>query len=310
MKRLLSIDGGGLRGIIPASVLAEIEAKTGKQIADLFDLIAGNSTGGIITCGLMHRLPASQMLSLYVDRGAEIFESTLADKITGLDGLRGPKYHAGTLENILLSLLGNTWLSETTGPEMLVPTTCCNAQPSAFFFKTWKARGTHLSNGDKTGDLDFPMWQIARATSAAPTYFAAAEIASRSGISYTMVDGGLHTNNPSMSAIAAARDLWPNEPLQMLSLGTGSTFTTVPVRPDWGGIDWIPHLIDFMMQCSEECETYKAQLELGPNYLRLDPVYSGPMDDASPAAISTLQSVGAGVVASPGFAQALASLTS
>jgi patatin-like phospholipase/acyl hydrolase len=85
--RILSIDGGGIRGIIPARILQRIEEGTGDNRAnDLFHLIAGTSTGGIIGCGLMKGKKAAEMAQLYADRGGDIFHRSLWDKVTTIDG--------------------------------------------------------------------------------------------------------------------------------------------------------------------------------------------------------------------------------
>ncbi|MDE2105376.1 MAG: patatin-like phospholipase family protein, partial [Patescibacteria group bacterium] len=119
MKRLLAIDGGGIRGIIPATVIEELEQRAGKPVRELFDMIAGNSTGGIIATGLLAGIEASRLVSLYVDHGSEIFANE--DRLRG--ALR-PRYSAAPLENILHTMLGDAWLGDTTGPELLVPAQC------------------------------------------------------------------------------------------------------------------------------------------------------------------------------------------
>src|SRR5580700_3740852 len=110
--RILSIDGGGIRGIIPARLLQRIEEGTGKPARDLFHLIAGTSTGGIIGCGLLKGKTAAEMAQLYSDEGGDIFHRSLWDKVTTIDGLTNPDYDAGPLEEILARELGETWLSE------------------------------------------------------------------------------------------------------------------------------------------------------------------------------------------------------
>jgi hypothetical protein len=88
--RILSMDGGGIRGIIPARLLQQIEESTGQPASALFHLIAGTSTGGILGCGLAKKKPAREIAELYTDRGAEIFHRSLWDKVTTIDGLSNP----------------------------------------------------------------------------------------------------------------------------------------------------------------------------------------------------------------------------
>lgn len=254
MKRILSIDGGGIRGLIPALLLADFEKKTGKSCRDQFDMIAGTSTGGIIAIGLLAGVPAATLANLYALRGSEIFTNP------GL-GIMRPKYSAIPLEAILQETLGSIWLSETTGPELLVPATCANPR-GAYFFKSWKARGTKLNSGDVQNDLDFRLWQIARATSAAETYFPTALVESMSGKQFYMMDGGTHSNNPTMAAIASATDLWGLEDIKVISIGTGRKRTILngPASISWGAVEWITEgaMIDLFMDGVSDAVDYQT----------------------------------------------------
>ena len=92
--KVLAIDGGGIRGLIPALVLAEIERRTGRRIADMVDLIAGTSTGGILACALgkPDPLPAAEIAALYDEEGPKIFDRSLLKKITSLGGYLDERY--------------------------------------------------------------------------------------------------------------------------------------------------------------------------------------------------------------------------
>jgi uncharacterized protein len=303
MMRILSIDGGGIRGLLPALILAEIERRVGKPAFELFDLIAGTSTGGIIAIGIVHGLKAQDLVDLYANDGPAIFQRTILQDVENVDGATGPRYRAAPLEQVLIKLLGNAWLSETTGPHLLVPAACCNGpRPGAFHFKSWKTRPSRSRPAD-AALFDFPLWQIARATSAAPTYFPAATVTNRHGDPFTMVDGGLFANNPEDTAIASAKRLWPGMPLKLLSLGTGEARSAVPAKTDWGALDWLPYIVDFMMQCSADSEGYKAAQELGTQRCRIQASLGDPalaMDDASPTALATIQSLAADLISRDG----------
>ena len=119
--RILSIDGGGIRGIIPARILQRIEEATGKKARELFHMIAGTSTGGIIGCGLTIGKTARPMGDLYAAQGGEIFHRSLWERVTTVDGLSNPDYDPRPLELVLYRELGDIWLSQTTGAELLVP---------------------------------------------------------------------------------------------------------------------------------------------------------------------------------------------
>src|SRR5215831_6844676 len=99
--RILTMDGGGIRGIIPARILQHIEESTGKPASALFHLIAGTSTGGILGCGLAKGKPAREIADLYARRGGEIFHRSLWDKVTTIDGLSNPDYDPTPLQTIL-----------------------------------------------------------------------------------------------------------------------------------------------------------------------------------------------------------------
>ncbi len=98
--RVLAIDGGGIRGIIPALVLTEIERRSGKRIFELFDLIAGTSTGGILACALCapDPLPAEQLVAIYEEEGPAIFDRSVWQRIRSAEGLLDEKYDAGALD--------------------------------------------------------------------------------------------------------------------------------------------------------------------------------------------------------------------
>lgn len=292
MKRLLCIDGGGIFGLAPAMILAELESKSGKPCAQIFDMLAGTSTGGIIACGLIKGLAASELVNLYDNRGHEIFDRSFADELGSGWGLTGAKYPAASLEKILQELLGDAWLSQTTGPELLIPATS-SVPPVGWFFKSWKASGRRLNPGDVQDDLDFPLWQVARATSAAETYFPPAKVMSMSGKSYTLMDGGTHSNCPSVAAIASARAIWgESEPLEVLSIGTGQRIK--PIYPDehWGLAMWGLHIADICMDGNAEAITYAASNDLGADYYRIQgvrPPIAGGMDDTSPENLAVIK---------------------
>src|SRR5262249_41887491 len=198
--RILSVDGGGIRGIIPARILQRIEEETEKHATDLFHLIAGTSTGGIIGCGLLKGKTAREMAQLYANRGGDIFHRSLWDKVTTIDGLSNPDYDAEPLETILGQQLGETWLSEGQGAELMVPAYAIQlpfelpgdglgllVPRIPYFFKSWKAKGSKIDPGDEPDKLNFKLRDIARATSAAPTYFPPALIKNRAGQQFGMI---------------------------------------------------------------------------------------------------------------------------
>lgn len=277
--RILSIDGGGIRGILPARLLQEIETRTAKPAADLFHMIAGTSTGGILACGLLAGLPARQLGDLYANHGGEIFAHSFWRTVVTVRNLDGPKYQPDALEKKLQGTLGDTWLSETKGAELLVPSYCIHLPKPIpldgnrvqstrlpYLFKSWKARGTALNDGDHPPELDFMLRDIARATSAAPTYFPPAGIKNKAGDTYWMVDGGVFANNPAMCALTSARKIFPSARRYLLvSLGTGSLEREISSDEagGWGEIGWLHPILSILMDGSADTVCYEVDEMLG-----------------------------------------------
>lgn len=225
--RVLSIDGGGIRGLIPALMLEELERRAERRVFELFDLIAGTSTGAILACALCapDPLPAARVAALYEEEGPEIFSRSIFQRIRSADGLLDERYDSAALDGALARFLSDKRLSRTR-PDLVVPA-YDTAGPGPFFFKTIDA---HESPED-----DFPLSVVARASSAAPTYFEPSAVDGRA-----LVDGGVFAANPAMSAFAEVLRFQPGAEVVLLSLGTGErtrrrTFDEIE---DWGLLEW------------------------------------------------------------------------
>ena len=302
--RILSIDGGGIRGIIPAMVLQALLGD--RKAQDAFHVIAGTSTGGIIACGLAKPNPVSleDLIDLYKDHGYEIFNK---DTMNVGHTLHGPRYSPAVLENYLASQLESTYLSEVKGVELLVPSYAIelpkmNAAGSTcapMFFRSWQARGLLLSDGTQN-EYDFKLASIARATSAAPTYFPPATILNRAGQSFAMIDGGVFANNPTICAIVEAYHLYHSTDFMVVSIGTGSEPTRINASDaaGWGDLNWLLPMITIFMDGSSQTVSVEATELLGDDHSRLDVSLATPtpegdtvnsdMDDASPDNINAL----------------------
>jgi patatin-like phospholipase/acyl hydrolase len=307
--RILSIDGGGIRGILPARLLQEIERQTGQPGAELFDLVAGTSTGGIIACGIARRISATRLGEFYASNGGKIFTRSFGREVATLDGLFGPDYDPRPLERMLREVLGETWLSEVTRPHLLIPSYCValppsdraagRERPSAMFFKSWKANGVSLDAGDVQETLDFPLWQVARATSAAPTYFPPAWVTSKSGERAAMIDGGVFANNPSACALASARRLYPEAKRYLIvSLGTGAAAPSIDAdaTAGWGKARWMRPMFSIFMAGAADAASYQVEQDPKVRHLRFQvTIAPGPdapstaMDDAEPDNVRRLE---------------------
>ena len=210
--RILSIDGGGIRGVFPASFLANLEKKLAYPIGQYFDLIAGTSTGGIIAIGLALGMKASEILELYEKRGAEIFPQTswIQKKTTGFYQLLcGAKYDATPLKRILEEKFEARKLGEAK-TRLMVPTWVAGRPKPCLIYKT--AHHAEFFTDHKT-----PIIDIAMGTAAAPTYFRQHLAKSDVGL----VDGGLWANNPTAIAVIEAISIlgWPPNEIKVLSVG-------------------------------------------------------------------------------------------
>jgi patatin-like phospholipase/acyl hydrolase len=296
IARVLSIDGGGIRGLVPALLLSHLEAALGAPLARHFHLVAGTSTGGIIAAGLCAPSPiaASELARLYEVDGPRIFATAPLHALTSLGGTIQEKYGSGELERALKKRLSG-WLSEVTLADLLIPAYDLEAR-DPFFFKSWVARGIELEPPASRADRDFELAQVARATAAAPTYFEPALVRARSGQTRALVDGGVFANNPAMCAYAAARRLYPNaDECLVVSLGTGQFQR--PIRfeqaKSWGLVGWARPIIDVMLDGVSDTVDYQLQ-QLAPAVRTFR--FQGPLtaasdelDDASAANLGRLE---------------------
>src|ERR671910_191523 len=170
MQKVLSIDGGGIRGIIPAMVLAEIEGRTGKRSAEVFDLVAGTSTGGILALGLNKpgqdggpEYSAKKLIELYETEGGKIFDRSVWHRIHSVGGLAEEKYPATGIEEVAKRYFKDVRLAEAI-TEILVAAYEIEKRGPWFF------KRRHARDQAREGD-NFLLREVARATSAAPTYF-------------------------------------------------------------------------------------------------------------------------------------------
>jgi predicted acylesterase/phospholipase RssA len=284
LRRILSVDGGGIRGVIAARILHEIEVRKGKPLAEIFDLIAGTSAGGIIACGLARPgkpMGAQELLNLYVTRGAEIFHRSLWRVVVTMGGVIDEKYSTEPKLQILAEVLGDSKLSEVSQTKLLVSSYAIELPPAAkslavpdstrapFFFKSWNV-------DDPSRPLD-PKWDyhlrdVARATSAAPTYFEPAVIYSLAGERGAMVDGGVVANNPAMCAYAEAMRLWPGCDHVVVSVGTGQLERRIPFwkAKHWGLVQWAHPVLSVLMDGSSDTVSYELRRILGSKHSRFD----------------------------------------
>ncbi|MDR3634481.1 MAG: CBASS cGAMP-activated phospholipase [Isosphaeraceae bacterium] len=237
--RILSLDGGGIMGAFPASVLATFERSTGKRIVDHFDLITGTSTGGIIAIGLALGASAEEICRFYRNEGLAIFPKRVGFRkyLGRVKNFLRPKYSNEALRATIQKVVGDRPLGQAK-TRLVVPSYDVNTG-KVYVFKTPHHTG-YLNHAD------LPAVDAALATSAAPTYFPAHTIPGRG----TFVDGGLWANCPAMVGLVEALGFLDKAPEQvrLLSISTTSYPYRIgnPDRPR-GLIGWAPQLIDTFM---------------------------------------------------------------
>lgn len=313
MKKILSIDGGGIRGIIPGQVLITLEKKlqirTGNEkarLADFFDFFAGTSTGGILTCIYLcpskedinkARFTAEEAVDLYIKNGSKIFDLSIWQNFITAKGILDEKYKAHELEKLLERYFKNLRLSQLIKP-CIIPSYDIHKRKAHFF-----TQHDHLKRGD---GADFLIRDVCRSTSAAPTYFECALIESINGISYPLIDGGVFANNPTLCAyseICGADGNLRAKDMFIVSIGTSSVNTQYDyiTSKNWGAIGWIKPVIDIMMSGASETTHYhltKMFNAIGKpeQYVRFQPTdlrnADTAMDNAQSLNIAALVEVG------------------
>lgn len=325
--RVLSIDGGGIRGIIPALVLAQIESLSGRPACELFDLIAGTSTGGIIALGVTvpdpdaskrPRWSARELARLYEREGPKIFDHSLLRTVATADGLLAEKYAASGLETALQKYMGDARLPQALTDVLITSYDIQRHEP--FFFKSFSPRAhtrpDSRGGGSETAaapaqPADYPMRLVARATSAAPTYFEPEDLRAvppppgDSPADYVLVDGGTFANNPAMCAYAEVARNHPGAELLIVSLGTGrlTESTSYHRAKHWGLVQWAHPLLDVIMDGASAATDYQLGELLGVDrgHFRFQSVLEGvsdSLDDASPSNIEGLRELAESFIAS------------
>ena len=330
--KILTMDGGGIRGIIPCAILAELEKRLNKPVCQVFDLMSGTSTGGIIACGMnipdpdkpgFPRFSASRFGQLYEKDGGKIFQKR-GGLFSGVTQFFEEAFGHEALEDLLLEYFGDTELKDTVSDILI--TSYDIEQRKPFYFLSRLAR-------QQAPGENFKLRDIARSTSAAPTYFEPNHLPWMTDRFLALVDGGVFANNPSMLAYTEAIELMrlkksasapvavetaedqleafipqtsavESTDMFMLSLGTGRIGKPYLYQDakSWGQTSWLRPILDILMQGVSEAVDYQMHYVLPPNvdgtpqYLRINPAVpeaNAEMSDVSDKNIAGLQAVAA-----------------
>ncbi|XP_060675123.1 patatin-like protein 3 [Ziziphus jujuba] len=326
---ILSIDGGGVRGIIPAVILSYLEAKLQEidgpnaRLADYFDVIAGTSTDGLISAMLAapdDQYPprplfdAKSIIEFYEKHCPSIFSPQHGGLLAILAALHGPKYDGKTLHEIIKYYLKGKKLHETL-TNLVIPTfDIKKLQPT--LFSSYQVKDNQ--------SLDAKLSDICIATSAAPIYFPSYKF-KNAGKEFNLVDGGVAANNPTFVAITEVVkqisegnpalsnfDAKDYGPFLVLSLGTGSSssdgYYDAGEASKWGILHWFldgghgSPLTECFSQASVDMVDYHISVLFKPhdysgdNYLRIDydklTKEEGSMDLATQENLKNLKDVG------------------
>jgi predicted acylesterase/phospholipase RssA len=308
-----------MRGIIPTRICVELERMTGQPIADLFDIVAGTSTGALVTLALVRpdkegrpAYSAEDVLRLYIEDGPVLFPQVQLRRLTkvGYWGQRrqdayqrvgamvAPKefgnarYRAQGLERTLKKAMGDAKLSEALA-DTVVP--CYE----------WKAGRTMVfrSRTAKSGETpDLLMREVARGTTAAPTFFPPLKLTLSDGQEVVLIDGGMAANNPVTVALheAFVQQSLSGErrDMHVVSLGTGRPPEDVPTFQElWSrgwlslGMGMLGVVFDGTSEINDELSRELIATKPGSRYWRLNTDIRGArlaMDDPSDSQITGL----------------------
>lgn len=296
MKIIISIDGGGVRGIVPAAVLAYLEKKIQEiqkddriKIGNLVDFVAGTSTGSIITAAMLipedscqrkvkracPKYKMDEIVQMYFDMGDQVFEKKFWHQLKTVWGLFGPTFPASNIEPLLLKELGHYKLSDLIKPMMITG------------YDIEKRRVNFYTNTDKNKKYeDYYVKDVVRGSTSIPAYFPPARFNHGVDIN-TIVDGGVFANNPSLAAfIEVSKTLFDEgfkdvtaHDVMVISLGTGY-IQQKPFPYDkskkWGKAQWMMPVIDVLLSSHSEVTDYEMRkifnsYNADGNYKRLNP---------------------------------------
>lgn len=257
--QILSLDGGGLKGLFSAAVLAEIEADHAVTVADHFDLIVGTSTGGLIALALGAGLSPAQVVDFYVTHGPSIFPT---GRGRSLRQCVRSKHSSGPLRRALEGVLGG-WLLGDSNKRLVIPAYSLD-ENDVYLFKTPHHPRFHRDGRELMVD-------VALATTAAPTYLPAARLRN-----HRLVDGGVWANNPTLVAVVEALTVLGADPsdCSVLSLGTTEPVSRAGRRLDRGGLlQWARPSSRLFLRAQAISSLHMAEHLLGRDRVtRIDPV--------------------------------------
>ncbi len=269
--RVLSIDGGGIRGILTARILERLEKALPGFLKEV-DLFAGTSTGGLIALGLASGMTPTDLRKLYENSGSTIFADSFLHEVEDLGNLIGAKYPSAPLKHEVEKHFYGKTLADLPKKVLIAAFKLDNEGKGPGGVRMWKMKFFHNYPGEDS-DGDQLVVDVAMRTSVAPAFFPTYQ---------GYIDGGVAASNPAMCALAET--LHPDtgkqkiENVNVLSIGTGFNPHYLPVEnADWGLVQWAPHFLDMMLESDSDMVHFQMERVLEDQYYRLNPVLPKPI---------------------------------
>lgn len=294
--RILSLDGGGIRGVLTAQMLICLEEKIKVPLSEYFDLVAGTSTGSILAAANSIGMPSETIVNMYRTQGKLVFPylsswDTKRWPTILKYGPFGPKFSDSGLLEVLQNVFGDKTLGDVKDLKLLIPSYDTRTL-KPIIFKSWRDNFASI-----------PLWEACVCSASAPTFFPPHRLEVKGKV-YSAIDGGLAANNPTACALAEALRLDNSlSELQIISVGTGDPTRTVEweIAQRWGALQWIGNgrLLQLMTESPSDASDYIVDQIIGDTsrYVRLQfPLdrqltakrLSDDIDDASEENINNL----------------------
>jgi patatin-like phospholipase/acyl hydrolase len=285
--RILSLDGGGVRGLVTAVWLAALETRAGKPAGALFDLVAGSSTGAILAAAVAGGRPAAEIVDLYDRNAPEIFPGPAGRLWSRLGrlfrhGLSAPRYSGAGLDRVLKSQFGDSTLGELPLPTLVTSYDTWGRAPVVF--KSWKA-----------GHEALPLWSVCRASCSAPGYFPA-QVMQLGDHRRPLIDGGIVANNPAACALAEGWKIIKGQDrdpanIVLASFGTGEATRPIGIDQarEWGPLEWALPIIGTLFDGAADAAHYiVTQILDEDRYFRIQAPLERALDDLDAASRANL----------------------
>jgi uncharacterized protein len=287
--RILSMDGGGIRGLLTAVILERLEAAMPGFLAKV-DLFAGTSTGGLLALGLAAGRTPAQARELYETQGPLVFADSWLDNLLKLGNALGAQYSLRGLQAALTEVFGEMTLGDLPHKVLIAAFDLDNESSDPSRRRSWKPKFFH-NYPCPNPDTAEKVVDVAIRTSVAPTYFP---------IYQGYIDGGIVAGNPSMCALAQALDPVTGGQNQLdvalLSLSTGRFPRYLTSQDgDWGWVQWARPLVSIVLEGTTDVAHFQCERVLGRRYHRIDPDLPRPIPldgvDSMPELVSLAEQV-------------------